>query len=205
VSKQELREFKLSFIGHSLGGVVVRAALPYLENFRGRMHNLLTIGSPHLGYLYHSSIIVKTGMWFLNKMHEQTSMLMLSMTDKPSLRDTYLYKLSYREGLEWFRNVTFVSSPEDSYVEESSALVVDHDNAIHDLKRGAERGLVFREMLKNICSRLSEGSVTRIRCLFEKLEAPLFDRLIGRTAHINYLVDTNFIDLLVLGCRKLFV
>lgn len=63
------------------------------------MQNLLTIGSPHLGYLYHNSVIVKTGLWFINRVHQQTSMLMLTMTDKPSLRDTYLYKLSYREGL----------------------------------------------------------------------------------------------------------
>jgi hypothetical protein len=83
-------------------------------------------------------------------------------------------------------------------------MVVNHHNAIHDHRRGTERGVVFNEMLQNICSRLAGSNVTRVRCLFERLEAPLFDRLIGRTAHINYLVDTNFIDLLVLGCRRLF-
>jgi|JI6StandDraft_1071083.scaffolds.fasta_scaffold18172_7 surfactin synthase thioesterase subunit len=69
ISKKEIKDFKLSFLGHSLGGVVVRAALPYLESYRGCMHSFLTIGSPHLGYLYHNSVIIKTGMWFMNQMH----------------------------------------------------------------------------------------------------------------------------------------
>lgn len=203
VSKRDLKNFKISFLGHSLGGIIIRAALPYLSCFKGRMTNLITIGSPHLGYLYHKSYIVRTGLWFLNKVQNQTSMLMLTMSDKPNLRDTYLYKLSHREGLEWFKNVTFVSSPDDSYVNESSALVMGDVEAIEDVRNSVDKGLVYREMIQNVAARL--GNVARIRVLFEKLEAPLIDRIIGRTAHINYLVDHNFIDLLVLGCKKAFV
>ena len=28
---------KLSFIGHSLGGLIIRAALPHLENYKDKM------------------------------------------------------------------------------------------------------------------------------------------------------------------------
>lgn len=207
ISKRGLKNFKISFLGHSLGGIIIRSALPYLSSLKGRMTNLLTIASPHLGYLYHKNFIVTTGLWFLNKFHTQTSMLMLTMSDKPNLRDTYLYKLSHREGLEWFKNVTFVSSPDDSYVNESSALVMGDIEAIEDVRGNVVKGMVYREMIQNVSGRLQNGGgrVGRVRVLFEKLEAPLIDRIIGRTAHINYLIDHNFIDLLVLGCKKMFV
>jgi len=40
---------KISFIGHSLGGVIIRAALPYLEKYKDMMYSLMTFSSPHLG------------------------------------------------------------------------------------------------------------------------------------------------------------
>lgn len=139
-----MKNFKLSFLGHSLGGIVIRASLPYLEVYRTRMHNLVTIGTPHLGYLYNDSYIVKTGIWFLNSWYGRTSMLMLTMVDKSNLRDTYLYHLSYRQGLQWFKHITFVSSPEDSYVDESSALVSGHNSALDDSRNGLIKGQVYR-------------------------------------------------------------
>ena len=36
----------ISFIGHSLGGLIIRAALPYLDF---EFHTFLTLGTPHLG------------------------------------------------------------------------------------------------------------------------------------------------------------
>jgi len=42
---------RLSFIGHSLGGIIIRAALPYLEDYKELMYGYLSLGSPHLGYL----------------------------------------------------------------------------------------------------------------------------------------------------------
>jgi len=52
---------RLSFIGHSLGGLIIRAALPYLEEYSSKMHLFMTLSSPHLGYMYHSSKIVDAG------------------------------------------------------------------------------------------------------------------------------------------------
>ena len=43
---------RLSFIGYSMGGLIMRAALPHLEKYRDKMHGLMTMGSPHLGYMY---------------------------------------------------------------------------------------------------------------------------------------------------------
>lgn len=57
-----LKSFKrLSFIGHSLGGLIIRSALPYLEEFKDKMHLFMTLSSPHLGYMYHQSKLVDAG------------------------------------------------------------------------------------------------------------------------------------------------
>ena len=44
---------RLSFIGHSLGGIIVRAALthPLLRQHRAKFHTFCSLGSPHLGSL----------------------------------------------------------------------------------------------------------------------------------------------------------
>lgn len=40
---------KISFIGHSLGGIVIRAALPHLSNIKDLMCTYMSLSSPHLG------------------------------------------------------------------------------------------------------------------------------------------------------------
>lgn len=52
---------KLSFIGHSMGGLIIRAALPRLDCFKMQMHTILTLGSPHMGYMYNKSKLIDTG------------------------------------------------------------------------------------------------------------------------------------------------
>ena len=48
---------RLSFIGHSLGGVIIRAALPFLKEYQGIMYSFMTFSSPHLGCLNGSKLI----------------------------------------------------------------------------------------------------------------------------------------------------
>lgn len=52
---------KISFIGHSLGGLIIRAALPHLEKYRDKMQTFMTLATPHLGFLLSSSKVVDTG------------------------------------------------------------------------------------------------------------------------------------------------
>ena len=40
---------KISFIGHSMGGLIIRAALPHLEFYSKYMYSLMTFSTPHLG------------------------------------------------------------------------------------------------------------------------------------------------------------
>lgn len=56
---------KISFIGHSLGGLIIRSALPHLVEYKDYMHGFMTLGSPHLGYMYNSHSLINAGMWVL--------------------------------------------------------------------------------------------------------------------------------------------
>ncbi len=37
---------KISFIGHSLGGIIIRAALPHLKNYSDKFYTFLSLATP---------------------------------------------------------------------------------------------------------------------------------------------------------------
>lgn len=58
---------RLSFVGHSLGGLIIRASLPNLEKFNDKMYTYVSLSSPQLGYMYNASKIIDAGMWVLKQ------------------------------------------------------------------------------------------------------------------------------------------
>ena len=48
-NRNYLAESRISFLGFSMGGIIIRAALPHLSEFKDRMHTFITLSSPHLG------------------------------------------------------------------------------------------------------------------------------------------------------------
>lgn len=101
---------RLTFIGHSLGGLICRAALPHLEKYKDKFHGFLTLCSPHLGYMYKSSKVFSTGMWVLKSWKKSIALTQLSMTDHKNIEQTALYLLSDRGGLEYFKHIILISS-----------------------------------------------------------------------------------------------
>lgn len=125
---------RLSFIGHSMGGMIIRAALPHLDKFKDKMFTYISLSTPHLGYIYNASKIISTGMWFLSKWKKSESLTQLSMADSKNIEDSFLYKLSCSEGLEWFKNIVLVSSFKDNYAPFDSARIQNCSQATQDLK-----------------------------------------------------------------------
>ena len=102
---------RLSFVGHSLGGVIIRAALPYLNQYSGKMHLLLTLSTPHLGTKHNDSWQVKAGFWFIKTFNKKaTSLKQISMDDAKNPRETFLYNLSQEKGIGWFKHVVLLGS-----------------------------------------------------------------------------------------------
>lgn len=90
---------KISFIGHSLGGLKIRAALPKLLEYKNMFENFITLSSPHLGYNVNTSSVVDAGLWVLQKIKDSQCLRQLKMVDESNLYETTLYKLSQQEGL----------------------------------------------------------------------------------------------------------
>lgn len=93
---------KLSFVGHSLGGLIIRAALPNLEKYKGKLYTYISLGTPHLGYQNSSSRVVDTGLWLIRKWKKCVCLNQLTMNDASDPEQTCLFKLSKEEGLGWF-------------------------------------------------------------------------------------------------------
>ncbi len=85
---------RLSFIGHSLGGVIIRAALPHLTHLAPMFFFYLSLATPHLGYSLSSSKLVDLGMWYMKKQKQNISLNQLAMTDDTSPKACFLHGLS---------------------------------------------------------------------------------------------------------------
>ena len=170
---------KISFIAHSLGGLIVRAALPYLEEHESKMYNYFTLSSPHLGYMFTQSKIIDAGMWFLKTWRKSKCLQQLRMTDNKNLEESALYKLSEMKGMGWFKHIVLVSSYQDSYAPFDSARIQICNRATND----ANRGNFYIKMARNILGNIPADVLYRIDVDFRISEKNL-DSLIGRTAHI---------------------
>lgn len=59
-----------SFIGHSLGNVIIRSVLtrPRFRYYLNKLHTFLSLSGPHLGTLYNNSTLVSTGKGLWKKL-----------------------------------------------------------------------------------------------------------------------------------------
>lgn len=106
-------QIKLSFIGHSMGGLIIRSALRFLSHHKKKFHAFVSICSPHLGYLYSTSRLVHAGLWLLNTFQKAQSIREICLKDKENLRDCFLYKLSEGGLLDSFQKIAFLASSQD--------------------------------------------------------------------------------------------
>jgi len=113
---------RISFIGFSLGGLIIRAALPRLRSYRHLFHTYLSIATPHLGLKY-SQKLISTALSILNVVREVPALQEMRLADLREVGDCYLYRLSKYEGLNWFKHVYFMASQEDKYAPYRSASV----------------------------------------------------------------------------------
>lgn len=75
-------DFYLSFIGHSMGGLAIRASLEHLKAHRESMKLFMSLSSPHLGHLIHNSHLTKFGMWAISTLAGSKSIRNLLLSDE---------------------------------------------------------------------------------------------------------------------------
>lgn len=101
---------QISFIGHSLGGLIIRASLVYLEEYSFKFEQFMSLSTPHLGFGQNSSKLVGAGIWVIKKWKKVKSLQQMTMSDSKEKTETFMYNLSTRVGLNWFKILTFVGS-----------------------------------------------------------------------------------------------
>jgi pimeloyl-ACP methyl ester carboxylesterase len=195
----ESRLCKLSFLGHSMGGLVIRAALPLLSKFSSILHSYISLSTPHLGVAGKSTKLVGMGIWFLKKWNKSASLRQLSMTDAADKTKTYLFRLSSVPGLNFFRYVVLLSSHQDSYAPFESARVEVSPQMADDKALGG----IFLQMGANLLMQLKLPQLVRLDVNFSMKKRNL-DSMIGRKAHIQFLENEALVRTLVLAYPQFF-
>ncbi|XP_023574460.1 protein FAM135A isoform X2 [Octodon degus] len=184
---------KISFIGHSLGNLIIRSVLtrPRFKYYLNRLHTFLSLSGPHLGTLYNSSTLVNTGLWFMQKWKKSGSLLQLTCRDHSDPRQTFLYKLSNKAGLHYFKNVVLVGSLQDRYVPYHSARIEMCKTALKD----KQSGQIYSEMIHNLLRPvLKSRDCHLVRYNVINALPNTADSLIGRAAHIAVLDSEIFLE-----------
>ncbi|EYC03045.1 hypothetical protein Y032_0096g2914 [Ancylostoma ceylanicum] len=174
VSRYSEPPMRISFVAHSLGGVIVRAAVcrDEAEWLRPRLHCLLTINSPHLGLAYVGKG-VNLGIQFMQWWKQSRSMEQLSLKDEVAFYDSFLFRLSQKKTFGLFRRVLLIGTPADMFVPCHSALLAPCKTALKD---PSALGSIYRPVTDKGQDR---GAGTLVVCCTEAAD------LLGRDAGKN--------------------
>jgi pimeloyl-ACP methyl ester carboxylesterase len=163
VKRNELHVHRLTFIAHSMGGIVTRAALTTdeMKPFIPLLHTFISLASPHLGVVYGSTVnresrgalgfFASSVIWLYQKWTQSVSLQQLRMADHPNLRQTYLYRLSQMDHMKSFQNIFLLASQQDAYVPSPSALIDSNVIGVDP-----ELAQVCSEMMNNLMKPLAE-------------------------------------------------
>lgn len=190
---------KLSFVAHSLGGLIVRAALPHLQDLFPCLYSFLSLSCPHLGYMYTASRLLTAGLWLLRAWNKALCLKQLSMTDHSDPFQTALFRLSGFPGLSCFKHIVLVASHQDHYAPFESARVEVSPRAVTD----PVRGRAYVEMATRILESVSPAQVCRLDVSFKVVQKTL-NSFIGRKAHIEFLENEGFLRVLAFRYPEVF-
>lgn len=197
-SKAPRYRLRITFIGHSLGGLIIRAALKHLGDFKSCMHSYISLSSPHIGIFYSQNILLQFGKWALKKMQDSTSFSQMTLKDSKNKRETFIYKLSESEGLNWFKHVIFFTCEDDPYVPVDSAGIYIPPKSV-----GSKHESIFLEIVQNLIKKIGKDRLVRIDVSFKYDEIMDWCILCGNR-HIDFLDNPCFIKMLFYSMPKIF-
>lgn len=189
---------KISFIGHSLGGLTFRAALPHLKRYKDLFHTFITLATPHLGYFHSGNRLLSLGMWVVGGVKGTPVLNELRLLDAPNIEDTAIYRLSKGKGINWFKVVILAGSTQDCYSPIESALI-----QMSDRLKGNKLFRALRKMQQNLVEKLSECNVYRLNANFLISEGSI-DTYIGRKAHIQFIDNSELLKMIVYRHGSIF-
>ncbi|XP_023386980.1 protein FAM135A isoform X5 [Pteropus vampyrus] len=177
---------KISFIGHSLGNLIIRSVLtrPRFKYYLNKLHTFLSLSGPHLGTLYNSSALVNTGKRFFVPYKKYG--IRRKFKNNSDGRKCFLFT-----GLHYFKNVVLVGSLQDRYVPYHSARIEMCKTALKD----KQSGQIYSEMIHNLLRPvLQSKDCNLVRYNVINALPNTADSLIGRAAHIAVLDSEIFLE-----------
>ena len=93
---------RISFIAHSIGGLVFRLAITEssLSSYQSYFHLFLSLNVPHLGLMF-ANLTTEVGARLIQKFTESIQMSELLLRDHKDLRQTTIYKLAENNGMSF--------------------------------------------------------------------------------------------------------
>eukprot|EP00929_Paragymnodinium_shiwhaense_P091389 TRINITY_DN51362_c0_g2_i1.p1 TRINITY_DN51362_c0_g2~~TRINITY_DN51362_c0_g2_i1.p1 ORF type:complete len:785 (+),score=185.74 TRINITY_DN51362_c0_g2_i1:297-2651(+) len=191
--KPEATLGRLTFVAHSIGGLIVRSALPYLDELQQHFHAYISLSTPHLGYVFSERTLFNTGLWVARKLRASRCLEQLAMSDEPNAPEkSFLYRLSGVPGLQYFKHIVLVSSYQDQYAPFESARIEATASAASNAKLGS----IYQEMLRRLLEPLEAERIVRLDVNFFIPETNL-DTVIGRAAHIQFIESQQLMQMFV--------
>ncbi|AFZ81489.1 serine esterase family member protein [Theileria equi strain WA] len=193
---------KISFVTHSLGGILVRSALKYMAPYLDKLHAFITISTPHIGYpVGHRQELFPTCMSLyasIKKAKCLNEMLMKGTSHSKEYRDSLLYKLSHYKCISNFKKIVLIGVKNDKKAYAYSALI----NA-SELKPNE---VVACEMEANILENVDLNNLKRIKVSYKYAKKYLHEankhlrKIAGRGyyAHSN-IMDERIVNRILLG------
>ena len=190
---------KISFLGFSFGGLIFRAAFEHLKQYKDHFYSFITLASPHFGWIYSESKLFSMGIWAFSKVSSSPIVQQLRLGDSDNYKETALYKLSEKEGLNWFENILLWGSYQDNYSPLESSLM-QYSNRLKQTKNYES----IKEMCRNLHTMMKKVHVYKT-CVNLKISEQSIDTYIGRKAHIQYLENSDLIKCIVHKYSDIFI
>lgn len=192
---------KISMVGHSLGGIIIRSALKYITKtleYKERLEVFMSLGTPHCGYVHSNSKLLSTGMWLVEKLTKNSIISQIRLSDAAAIKETALYKLSKDKSIGYFKKILFVGSTKDTYASYESACVHDSDRL-----RSISNSESVRMLQRKLLERVQECEVYRLNVNTKQSNSTL-DTYIGRQAHIQFIENQDVIKSIIYRYDNLF-
>ncbi|KAK2195351.1 bifunctional Domain of unknown function DUF676 [Babesia duncani] len=186
---------RLSFVGHSLGGLVIRSAIRHLEEYKNLFYAFISLTAPHLGFAYCQNKIFQTGVRLFSRVKSSSSLKEMTLMDESKPRDRFLYKLSLDDNIRSFKFVRLVGIVQDQFCNLNSAIV----KPMGDLKEKK----YAHEMSSYLLERMGTNRVDRI--VFDYSNASRYiTGWMGRSVHIDIIDRTLVIRIILLLMNDIF-
>lgn len=181
LKKYSKKPARISFIGFSMGNVIIRSALAKAElrPLHRFLHTFLSLCGPHVGTVFNTSFVVNMGMWYLQRFENTASLKQMMLVDSQDVRKTYLYRLSQDKAMTNFKNILLLGSADDYIVPLHSAHI---KLAKHIVRDTTPMGAAYREMLRNILKPLIDKPDLNLVRL--EVHVPFRSSLISSNVHI---------------------